>query len=690
MSEDAPQVKEKPKESAPSKAAAVGGGIVAMGTNIEIYPGTRLSEYDVGPIKAYQALEKEGRGEKCFALVCEPHLVPRLRAAPVYASILNSTLLYLVKHDVVYWPPAKQQRCVFVYRDPGAKRMLAPGAKPALAWRQETVMTVLVPALIGALSDFRNKDFVHGSILPSNIFVRGVVGGNIEKVILGDCLTLPPSYTQTALYEPVERAMADPVSRGLGSPADDLYAFGVSLAVVLRSNDPCEGMSEEEIITKKVEIGSYSTLTGKDRFKGSVLELLRGLLHDDRDQRWTIDEVMSWMDGRRLSPKQFMPQKKAQRSFPFAGEKYTLMRLLAMDLARNTSEAVKVIESGELEQWVVRSIDDDESTLRMEEAMKIVWEGNKASGYEDRLLSSMSQALDPAAPVRFRGLSLLADGAGTALAEAFVLKKDIKIFADMFMQGLILNWVGNNARSNIDTGSLISRFDSCRNYLRQTRIGFGIERCLYVLCPEVHCLSEKLKDYFVRSSDDLIIAFEDMCRQGQAPASFIDRHVAAFLSVKDSKSIDSFLYDLDSPDQFKKILGNLRCMAAIQKRADIKALPALARTFRDMMAPVYLRYHDRDVRDKIRKSVDKYAEEGSLVKIAGILSNVDVIGKDRVAFKSAMAEYKNLTAEAERLEARLADKDIFGKSTGKDVAATISTVLSAIVIVFLAIAFLIQ
>ena len=695
MSEDAQQLAEvknnevNKAEGAPAreKKSVAQHVIVTLGANIEIYAASRIPEYDIGPIKAYQAMEKDGRLEKCFALVCEPHLVPRLRSASVYSAIINASLVTLASYGVVYWPPDKQERCVFVYRDTLGKRALAENGKQAMGWRQELVMASVVTPLVGVLADMRNKDFVHGAIRPSNMFLRGS-GNNIERAVLGDCLSMPSSYSQPALYEPIERAMASPIARGLGTPSDDMYSLGASLAVFLRMNDPCEGMSDEEVIKHKIEFGSYSTLTGKDRFKGSVLELLRGLLHDDAAQRWTIEEVMTWLDGRRLSPKQSIPQKKAQRHITFMSERYFLMSLLALELPKSTGEALKLVESGELEQWIVRSVDDDEATQRVEEAKKTVWDDGKGAGYEDKLVANLSQVLDPSAPVRYKGMALLADGVGSALAEAVFMKRDTKPFFDLFLHGIVLNWITGQKKLNIDTGSMISRFDSCRSYVRQTRIGFGIERCLYALCPEAQCLSDKLKDYFVRGPEDLLVAFEDLCQKGKSPAYFLDRHIAAFLSVKDSKCVDSFLYDLDAPEDYKKILANLKSLASIQKRSTIKSLPHTAKAFQDMMDAVYLRYHDREVREKIRKSIDKYVSEGSLVKMAGLLESTEVAGKDMEAFKAAMREYRLLTDEAKRLDLRLQDRDLFGKSTGKEVAAVVSGIIASVVIIFVSIAFL--
>ena len=653
---------------------------VQIGEKFDIQPGKRLPDFDMGEVKAYRVIERNGTG-KYFGLVCEPHLVPRFRSVPVYASIANPSLASLVEVNVIDWPPAKQQRCIFVYRDNLGNRLLKEGEKPALGWKQDAVMASVVTPLIAVLQDFRNKDFVHGAIRVSNMFDGGKA--KVDKIMLGECLATPASYLQPALYETIPRSMADPISRGPGTLADDMYALGVSLAVLMRSNDPLEGLSRDEIIKEKIIHGSYAAVTGKDRFKGSILELLRGLLHDDLMERWTIDEVMTWVDGRRLSPKQTIPVKKAARPISFSGNKYLQQPLLAMDLNSNPSEVVKIIESRELEQWLKRSVEDEEALERVVKAEKLASDNGKDASYEEKLISNLSMALDPVAPVRYSGLSLMGDGVGTALAEAFVLKKNIKPFVEMFLQGTFLNWLMVLTRPSVDIGGSISKFDSCRNFLRQTRIGFGIERCVYLLCPEVQCLSEKLSRYFVRTPEDLVLAFEDLCQQGKLNGLFLDRHSAAFISVKDSKSIDPYLHDFEAGELYKKVMGNLKCFATIQKRSNMKPLPHIAQNLMSNIGVVLERYHDREIREKLKKGIERYAEAGDLVKMAGLLDNVEVMTKDMEAYRAAIREYRELTEEARSLEISMQNRGQFGITTGRDAAAIISGILSVIVILFL-------
>jgi hypothetical protein len=644
--------------------------------NIEIFPDQRIPEYDVGEVKAYRAIGRDKTNH--FALICERHLVPRAHSAQTYASIVNPFLVPLISEGVIFWQLANQQRYVLIYKDVLGKSLLR-GNDHSLGWRQDDVMNIVVKPMIGALVDFRNRDFAHGAIRPGNMFYIGNPA-KPERLTLGECLAVPSSCNEPVLYQTIERGMVAPVARGEATLTDDLYAFGVSLAVFMRSNDPLEGLTDDEIVRAKIEQGSYAAITGKERFKGSILELLRGVLHDDPTQRWTLDEVMIWLDGRRLSPKQSIKEKKAPRPVLFSGEKYFQSSLLAMSLDSNPPDVVRLVESDDLKQWLVRSVEDDVALERVETAVKVTRDKGTGPGYEERLAANLSIALDTKAPLRYRGLRTTGDGLGKMMAEAMMLKKDIQPFADLFAQNIAFNWITVQENQNIDVGNLISRFDSCRNFIRHGKIGYGIERCVYLLCPEVHCLSDKLSEYYVQTPEDMVVAFEDICKKGRAPVMFLDRHSAAFLSVKDSKVIDSYLFDLASWEEYKKILGNLKCLATIQKRSSIGPLPGIANAFMELMDVVCARYHDRDVRDKLQKSVARYAQEGDLAKMAGMLNNAELMARDMGGFKEAMREYSGLQKEYQELQIRLKDASSFGRSAGREIAAIVSSVIAAIVI----------
>ena len=661
--------------------------VAVLQDKVKIQCKSPLPLYNTGANKAYRAHSVDSNKTPLIAIVCERQLVPRRLAADVYSTILDNCLAKLVLHGVVYWPPSKCEVYVFIYYDNLGKPLLEPGAPAALGWKQDDVLPIIVKPIVGLLQDFRDKDFVHGAIRPENMFDGGAQG-KPSKVLLGDCLSAPPSSTQSVLYEPIARGMSDPVGRGKATQASDLYALGASIAVIMRHNDPLKGLSDDEIIKQKVIHGSYGAITGKDRFKGEILELLRGLLHDEPGQRWTIDEVLEWLDGRRLSPKQSTAMKKAPRPFELGGEKYFVTPLLAMNLEGQVKELKKTIEDDSLLNWIERSLEDEEISERFQKAVLDARQQSTGSGYESCLAGNVSIALDTEAPLRFRGLRLIGDGIGSALAQATVLKQPIGTFVEIFRNSLVLNWLAVQNANIVDVTGLFAKFEKCRRYLKTSKFGDGVERVIYLLSPECPCLSEVVQEYYIVGPEDLLNAYEDLCKQGKPPATFLDRHSVAFLYEKDQKVIEPYLYDLNTHENHRVVAANLKCMAAIQKRYNMGNMPGIGKVMAPRLQPVVRRYHDRRVQEKMKEAGAEFQSTGDLNAIAALFENTEVLKKDFSSFRKAMHEFKTIEVQRQKLEVQLQNKDKFGLETGREIAAIISCILAFMIIVGTAFMFL--
>jgi hypothetical protein len=681
---EADKIENKPEEdqkpSGNKTSARNKGTLAILNDEIEVLSNRRIEEFDQGPSQAYAARyqDKSVQGNY-YAVICDKSLVPRARIGPAFGNIINTSLVRLVASGKLYWPPLESERYCFVFENRLGQPLTSSENEKGLALNQETVMNGVIRPLTGVLQDLRDADVSHGCIRPSNIYDGGKQP--VERAVLGECLSVPPSYCQPVVFEPIERALSDPIGRGFPRFEDDIYAFGVTIAVLMRSQDPMEGMNDEEIIAQKMQFGSYAAVTGKDRFTGPILELLRGLLCDDRAQRWTIDDIVSWLDGQRLSPKQNVKKVKAARPIHFNGKRYLQPSLLAMDLNKNQSEAMQLIDGGNLEQWIDRSLEDGLALTRLVSATDSAQEFGRGTGYWDRVIGRVMIALDPSFPVVTKGYKMHPEGIPYALANAFYNKADLLPFQDIIMQKTVMFWLNCQHDSRVDYGTLMNKFDGCRSFLRQNTVGYGIERCLYFLNPEVPCLSESLKDYYIRNPEDFMYALEDLSTKKKRPDMFLDRHSVAFLSVKERQVIDPYLIELNSQDLHLRILGNIKCLATIQKRSKMEPFPGIGGWIDDMLGPVYERYHDRDLREKIQKRIQKLADSGDLIKIAGVLDNPETIRRDMAAFKKAMKSYHDLHEEYLKLETRLDKPEKFGKKIGHEVSAVSSSALAGLFII---------
>lgn len=650
--------------------------------DITVHIDQPLGQYNKGPVKAYAATGKGKATAKLFVLVCEEDLVPRSIKAANYVSVINPSMARLVATGPFYWPPEKRQRYGFVYEDNLGRPLMRDSRRGGLGLKAEEILGSIVRPMISVLMDCRDKDIVHGDIHPGNMFDGGQK--KIDRIILGDCLATPASCTMPALYETIERAMTQPIARGVGSTQDDMYSLGVSLAVILRSHDPMDGFSDEEIIEHKMDFGSYNALIGKDRFTGSILELLRGLLYDDPAQRWNVDDVNAWLDGRRLSPKQSAKKIQATRPIIFNGNKYVSPETLAHNLNKNPSDVVQIVDGGELDQWLQRAIDDKILIGRVEKAIAMASDQGRSGSYPEKLATRLAIALHPDAPIRYKTLSVMPDGVGKALTQAYIKKMNIQMYEELINHHFVVDWVDMMANATVDSSSLISRFDSCRNFLRQTQIGYGIERCIYFLNQECPCLSDKIKAYYVRNPEDMMYVFEAIAGLPNKPMMFFDRHIVAFLSVKDRKNIDPYMPELNSDKLYKKVLGEMKTLATIQKRSRMGKFPGICNWISENLDSVYERYHDRELRETLKAKVEKLKVSGDITKIAALFDDVKISEGDRREYRRAMREFYDLDRESKILAIKLSKDKNFGRETGRQASAFVSGVVAAIIIMITA------
>ena len=676
MAEAEAEEDSKGKEDKPQPQA--GGQTVAFDRNFIVNFSKEIQGYAPDPLKAYEVMPSGNQSGAFYAIICEPQFTPRVLAAQSYAAIANPSANRLVSAGVIPVPIVGQQRYCLIYEQNLGQAIVESNHGIALGWKPDFVLERVVGPVMSVLKDFHNVDLVHGAICPSNMFNGGKQ--DFHAIILGDCLSVPAFSRQPAVFESPERMLASPTGRGEATPQYDLYSLGVSLAMMLRSIDPLEGMTDEQIYTRKIQNGTYSCMFSKaDRFSGAILELLRGLLQDDPASRWTVDEALAWMDGRRLSPKQANKIKKAGRALTMSEHEYNYPHTLVRDMFKTKADAIKLVEGGAMEQWIDRSISDEALRIRFENACVSAREQGTGSGYHDRLLARVAVALDPFGPVRYKGVSATPDGIGTAMAEAFVLGHDTRQYAEMFSTGLWAFWMATLTDLNKDITPYMSDFEAARASLRQNNIANGVERVLYILNDDVHCLSPVLKDYHVRNPEQLLLAF-DQAVQKSPSVSLIDPHIMGFLSNKDGRMTDPYLFDLSSKDPVKRIIGLIKVLSITQKSYNIGPLEHLSGWCVDYVQPVIRRYHDRKHQQLITKKLGEIRHSGDLTKIAELVSASEAFDQDMAGFRRAMAEYKMLKREGIDLENRLERPDLFGKSKGRETAAYVATILSAFII----------
>ena len=647
-------------------------GKLMIGQDTEIFTDKESPAFASPGTRAYEAKDRRQTGDQ-FALICDRESVPRVTHIGSYKGVKSPHILNLHEAGIINWPAEGRQKFAFIFDKPAGRKIIdVPDGQPHKI-SEDKMIPMLIEPIIRLLMEFRNVDLAHRSINAENIYLTG--GEGLERVVLGECLSTAASLRQQPLYETPARAAAQPSGRGPGSITDDLYALGVCVAMIARGENLLRGKSPQQIIHEKIEEGSYATIIGKERIPGGISEFLRGVLSDDEDQRWDIDSVLSWLEGRRLSPKQPRVILKAARPLSFHGQKYWDLRSLAQVFSENIAEAAGEVDKGQFDVWLKRNFEDKALDVRFTR----VWDKEKDASRE-RLVSCICMAMDPLGPIRYKGLSIFPDGFGTALAYTTARGEDTQLYGELLHQQLFNAWVSQSFDEVPDAAGTLGLLEKCRSALTQKMPGYGIERILYMLNVEAPCMSPMLRNHFVLSPGGLLLALEDISRQAGRPENILDRHMTAFISVREPKMIDPYFGYVNSHSRGQQVVGIVRVLSAIQRRFSVQAVPGVCSWLISLTAPMIDLLNDRDLRQQLTKQVASLQGSGNLTALLDLVDDPLLIRDDAQRFAYAQQEYASLVAEKVQIDNYLRKRQHFGRATGRQVAMMVSCALATMVI----------
>lgn len=653
------------------------GRVVVFQDQHEIYFDHGLPRLNTTGVRAYMA--KSLRGIQELAYISERSAIPRLQFSEKYLGFQNTVQARLVARGIVRCPDGFERYC-FLYENTLGNPLIPDLSIPAAyAMRAETVVTAILHPILMMLQELHNTDLAHGAIRVDNLFDGGQQP--LQSVRLGDCLAQSYLAAQPAIYLPPPLSVAMPSGRGLETSHDDIYALGVTCALLVRSHDTTSNKTDEEILVSKLEFGTFSTLIESERLPSNILELLRGMLHDDPIVRWTVQDIADWFEGKRATRRSGSMRLKGSRHLNIGMHKILLPSLFSYYAPAMVDEAAKLIENDEVKQWIRRSISDVKLDQRYEAALESSRDYVGTPSYNDRLICRVSIAMDSSFPVAYQGLRFFPDSIGSVLAEILISGRDPKPIAELINDQTIIYWMNTQTDVPTDINLAINRSEQCQQFLKQRTAGYGIERCVYFLAPDIPCLSSNLRGYYVNSPEQLLHALNQVAMMNDRPERILDRHMTAFLSVRDRKIIDKHLPDLNASEHYRQVTGTFGILAAIQKNGRVGTLPGLSKWMHTLAEPLYGRFHDRDLRASIRKKMNDMKDQGLPSRMADILFDRETIRRDQYEYRAASHEYNLLGLEQRALQEALKYKERYGTQAGREIAALISGVVMALAVV---------
>lgn len=658
-------------------------GAVTVRDRYVIQPASVIAELSTPTAQAFVAEDRRDPARQLFALIGPPELPPRLNVARSLKGVQSAGLLPLVEWGILYWPPAGRSCAAVIYERPAGGRVMASLTGEMRRIDSYDISRAVIAPLVTAIRELTGRGISHRAIRPTNMFF---MDPDRESIVFGDCVTAPPAFDQPVLFETIESGLSHPAARGSGDYGNDLYALGVSLVVMMLGRNPVAHYDDHSLIKAKITQGSYATLVGEERLPLSMIEVLRGLLCDDPNDRWTLEALDLWLSGRRLSPLQTKLEKRAQRSFPFNGKEYNSARELAIAFSRNWEQAVPPVLEGRLELWLRRALDEKEKANAVSAAVR-----NVASGVGDRrvtqdvMLARVCMILDPAAPIRYKGFHAMPEGFGSALAVLMGQKGDPRLFAECILREVPKLWFESRGNYNPDHSMTESSFRDLKLYLQQTTMGNGLERCLYELNESLPCQSPLVAEDYVVEAKDLLPALNNAAKRVDPKTWPIDRHIAAFITCRFRMDVEKQLAMMNEASPDRSVLGMVNLLAVMQWRLHPDPLYGLTAWLGGLLGPVIASYNSRERRHALEREIPKLVRQGSIIDLYKAIDNAEERQKDSEGFAWAQAEYAAADQEIQELDSGGGVRDEAAQRLGQQTAALTSAMIALLTITILVI-----
>jgi hypothetical protein len=643
-----------------------------------IHPDKPLSSFDSPSAKAFEAEDRRDPGQKLFALICSPGLPVRAEAMDALKGFTCRGLLTLIDYGPVFWSPLGRKCMAAIYEQPLGGRVSDLIASGKFFISEYEIARRVIDPMLAALHGLSGLGIPHREIRPSNMFFKDAAR---QDLVLGECVTVPPGFDQPVAFEPIERGLAGPGGRGEGEIRDDVYSLGASIVAITLGQSFAPKMSDSDILTAKIEQGSFPALVGNARIIVSLIEPLRGMLNDEFGERWSLDQLDRWQDGQKQPPLQRRPLAKTDVTFLFAGKMHVTARTLARSMTQHVAEAAKMLRTVDLEGWIRRALADVDMADKIKAAIDMARANpNAPTNSDDHLVTRVAMILDPKGPIRYRGFAYMPDGFGPALAVELMRRGDVQAPVETILRELPAAWYNHTANFGPETPFAVKAFSEIRTYLQNTDPGFGIERCLYELNPSLPCQSPLVAEDYVSRIEELLPALDRAASRTDPKTRPMDRHIAAFVAARFEQDIDPHLKAIASSRVETSLIGMLSLLAVVQWRLKSDGLLGLAGWVGGLLGPAINTYHSRSTRRDIEKELPRLVRQGSLPELFDLIDNAEKRRLDLEGYNAAKAEFETAEAEIQKIEGTELQGMSGAVAKGQQTAAVISLVVSFLIV----------
>lgn len=637
------------------ESTPVPGGQSAFGERYDVITASPLPEFNSLGGDAFMAKDKKNKSADIFAIVHFPTVPIRndlykpFKARPV-VNMVNpiDRGLMNVSHG------GSKQRLVTIFTRPTGGALMGEDGSLHPRMNANRLRQNAVLSALKAFAALHKRGQTHRMLKPTHMYFASPDG---DDIVIGECYSAPAGYLNAFAMEPLELALADDTTRGVGEISADYYQLGAVLQCLYFGEKLWESRDRESLAMSRINQGSYWALSGGREIPGALGTLIRGLMADELDERWGAEEVLDWFEGIGKSKRTSMATYTMSRPSTFKGVAYVDRRLLADALGKDPKEAAVFIKKLDFPSWVQTSFREEIFSERLEYALNVRpsegYSGPRADDY--KMVARVCAFLNPIGPIYYKGHAVMLNGIPALFADCFARddRETMTTILEMFDSKFISAMVDIVGDKNTKLQSSFNAFGKIMHHGPSKQLGRGLERVLYELNPILPCVSLRFNNVWIGSMVQMMRALDRLAGSGGGKNILLDRHVAAFCAAHGSdleREFNNLAAAQSNPAKFNSLTAEFFGM--LQRTLKLEPLPHLSEKLVDGLAPAVKNLKNKKRREQVQTALDKLKKGGEISKLSTDVNMTKVQALDAREFSQAV----NLVSKLDREKLKLAKK----------------------------------
>lgn len=618
----------------------------------EIDVSKELPTFSKLEAKAYRVHDHETPDRQCIGYVMElyqPHHYEAIQHLKQYGAIPQ--LITLLDAGVIYISAWQTNRFVIIYEQPDGVSLQDLMDKGEFLQVHEIHKRIINPVVF-ILHKLGEIHLSHGALHPANIFLED------GKITVGDFIVECGNNRAPDIYQPIENLTAMGEYNAAPTLASDVYALGVLCLDICNQLGRKRLSEKPQLLSAILQHGSYGLLVNERSIPEHLRDFFRGAMLEYADERWKMEHLIAYANGKRFNLLPPGPPRDCPRSFEFAGNDHYALASLARDYYLHWEQALTSLRNRKFLKWLDAGKIHKEIREKIEQIHSRAARNSVQGGQEDELVARAIVTLDPQGAIRFKQLAVQPAAIPRMLCQ-YVEQGDLHgqvQLREMVKTEIIGYWRDirpeNRHQFSWDPETLLV-------LMRYSSPGFGAERNMYHLNPQLPCMSRDYLPYYAMSAKSLLQIMDRLAKERGHDKSLLDRHVISYLAARSGifKEV-KFPHLKPYPALYdNKELIAISIIATAQEKHKSLSLRGLSCWAALRLNELLDEIHSRDIRERISSDMQKVVSQGRVGLLLQAFLNKEYISRDQQGYLQAARFYEK---NAKRI-ARLKDREAVWK-----------------------------